>query len=130
MKYIYLLLVASLSLFINVAHAQEHPPERAQLDVFINELSTVKTMGEACNEHMNYYAARALEGAVCKEFKAAFHLRWESPKAMMTEWDKHHQRINALPNSCQDCQKMLKIADETRIKVVYFLDYMVFIKEM
>ncbi len=130
MKPLRLLIIAGLSLFFHLAQAQEAPPEQGQLAAFVSELGAVKNMGEACNEHMNYYAAKALEGAVCKEFKAAFQERWESPALLMAEWDKHHQRINTLPASCKDCQEMLKLADELRVKVLYFLDYMVFVKEM
>lgn len=130
MKSLSRLLAAGLIIFLGTAQAQDAQSEREQLIQFIKELAVVSDQGEACNEHMNYYAAKALEGAVCQEFKAAFAERWQTPANLMQVWDEHNQRVSGLREDCENCQVMIQTADEMRVKITYFLDYMEFIKGM
>lgn len=130
MKRLSLLTIALVSLTCHTGYAQDNPPERQQLTQLIEALTMVHDKGDACNEHMNYFGAKALEGAVCKEFKAAFDEHWASRAELTKEWQQLDEAVKQLEHPCDDCQTLVNQADDLRVLTIYYLDYMDFLKEM
>ena len=109
-----------------VAHAQD---DKTMLLDLIKTLAIISDKGEACNEHMNFFGKRALEGAVCKEFAAEFQTRLGSREEIRIRVLGLKQRLLVGELSCQDCEDIVQRIDELRISVTYFRDYMDFLKE-
>jgi hypothetical protein len=130
MKHLLLLLATLLSLTSHGSHAQESSTERQQLIQLIETLTVVHKKGDACNEHMNYFGAKALEGAVCKEFKAAFDQHWPSRAVLTQTWQQLDDTVQQMSTPCSDCQALAQQADDLRVLTIYYLDYMDFLKEM
>lgn len=126
MKKIQVLFLISISLLGGCAHHQAIPEGADQLNRLVNTLAELSEMGEACGEHMNYFGKKALQGAVCKKFKQEYYDYWPSRKALLLEVNDHKQRQELGEYSCDPCQEMLKQAEELRIFVTYYLDYMDF----
>ena len=130
MKQVLALFLICITLLGGCANHQAKPDGAEQLSRLINTLTELTNMGEACGEHMNYFGKKALQGAVCKEFKNAFYEHWPSRKALQLEIIDHKRRQDLGLYSCSQCQQMLKQAEELRTFVTYYLDYMDFWNEL
>ncbi len=129
MKTIRIFFLITVALFANTVHSQSEPVESEQITQLIITLAKLSDMAEACGEHMNYFGKKALDGAVCKEFKQAFFDHWSSRKALEREVIDHADRLESGQLICERCALMLERIDELRVTVTYHLDYMDFIAE-
>lgn len=121
------LLLTSLLFTGAPSHAQSDK-ERSEILALITELARLTDMADACGEHMNYFGKKALEGAVCKEFEQAFYQRWASREALQQVVSDYTVRLEQGAFSCDNCDVMLQRAEELRITVTYYLDYMDFVR--
>jgi len=129
MKRIQALLLICAALLSSVSHSQSESPEAEQVTQLIITLAKLSDMADACGEHMNYFGKKALEGAVCKEFKQEFSNHWASREALQLEVIDYTNRLEAGQYVCERCKLMLERVEELRISITYHLDYMDFIAE-
>lgn len=129
MKQIRIFLFATITLVCTTAYSQTSPPEQAKITDLIKNLAVLTDKADACGEHMNYFGKKALEGAVCKEFSQGFYELWPSREALQQEVADYTYRLEQGEFICETCRFMLQRAEELRITVTYYLDYMDFVKE-
>ena len=129
MKRIQTLLLICTTLLSGATYSQSEPVELGQITQLIKTLATLTDMAEACGEHMNYFGQKALQGAVCKEFKQEFTNHWASREILELEVADYVDRLEQGQYVCERCQLMLQRVEELRITVTYYLDYMDFIDE-
>ncbi len=129
MKQIQALLLICVTLLSGTAHSQSESVESGQITQLIITLAKLTDMADACGEHMNYFGKKALEGAVCKEFKQEFTDHWNSREALQLEVADYAYRLEEGQYVCERCQLMLQRVEELRITVNYYLDYMDFMAE-
>lgn len=105
--------------------------EAGQITELIKILARLTDMGEACGEHLNYFGKKAaLEGAYCREFSQVFYENWPSREALLQTIADYKLRLDQGQYVCERCQFMLERAEELRITVTYYLDYIDFMKEL
>ena len=128
---IFLFLVMTLTLGTVQAQpkAQATSPEQIKIMELIKNLAKLTDMADACGEHMNFFGKKALEGEVCKEFKQGFYDLWPSREALQLEVADYTYRLEQGEYKCETCDVMLQRAEELRITVTYYLDYMDFLNE-
>lgn len=131
MKKIQTLILSCITLLSSTAFAnsQPEPVEAGQITQLIITLAKLTDMADACGEHMNYFGKKALEGAVCKEFKQEFTDHWPSREALQLEVIGYTNRLETGQLVCERCKLMLQRVEELRITVTYYLDYMDFMAE-
>ncbi len=129
MKQIKALLLICLTLLSGASHSQSDSIESGQITQLIITLAKLTNMADACGEHMNYFGKKALEGAVCKEFKQEFTDHWNSREALQLEVADYAYRLEKGQYVCERCKLMLQRVEELRITVNYYLDYMDFMAE-
>lgn len=130
MKPIQRILFATLMLCSAAAPAQVEAPEKGEITQLIKDLARLNDMGSACGEHMDYFGKRALAGAVCQEFEQAFHSHWSNRAALLQLINDYRERLELGEYRCERCDVMLERAEELRVFVTYYLDYMDFVKVM
>jgi len=131
MKIIQAIVFLCITLLCGTAYSEGETstPIQAELTQLISTLAKLTDMADACGEHMNYYGKKALEGAVCKEFGQAFYEIWPNRESLQQKVEDYTLRIELEEPTCDLCKIMLLRVEELRITVVYYLDYMDFIKE-
>ena len=121
-----------IALLSGTSYSQDEPAEAAeagQITQLIITLAKLTEMADACGEHMNYFGKKALEGAVCKEFKQAFTDHWQTREALQLEVADYTYQLETGQFVCDRCKLMLQRVEELRITVTYYLDYMDFMAE-
>ncbi len=129
MKRIQAFLLICVTLLSGTAHSQSEPVESGQITQLIITLAKLTDMADACGEHMNYFGKKALQGAICKEFKQGFTDHWNSREKLQLEVADYAYRLEEGQYVCERCKLMLQRVEELRITVTYYLDYMDFMAE-
>jgi len=132
MKQIQAIIFICITLLSGTSYSQDEPAKAAeaeQITQLIITLAKLTDMADACGEHMNYFGKKALEGAVCKEFKQEFADHWESREALQFEVADYSYQLETGQFVCDRCKLMLQRVEELRITITYYLDYMDFMAE-
>jgi len=129
MKKIQAFVLICITLLSYTAHSQSEPAESEKITQLIITLAKLTDMADACGEHMNYFGKKALQGAVCKEFKQEFSNHWSSREALQLEVVDYTNQLETGQLVCERCKLMLERVEELRIGINYHLDYMDFIAD-
>jgi hypothetical protein len=133
MKQLQIVFLVAISLITTTVQAKPETPttphEKEQITELVKTLALLTGKADACGEHMNYFGKKALEGEVCKEFKKGFFDRWPSRDALQQLIADYTYRLDHREFTCENCDVMLQRAEELRITITYYLDYMDFVKE-
>lgn len=130
MKQLKMLFFIAMSLIAMVAHAETTAAEEAKITDLIRTLANLTDQADACGEHMNFYGKKALQGQVCIEFKSGFDKLWPSREALQEEIANYTNRLEKGEFKCENCRMTLQRAEELRITIIYYLDYMDYISEL
>ncbi len=130
MRQIQLFLFAAMLLLSAVGHSQNGPTEEQKITDMIKRLAILTDMADGCGEQMNYYGRKALQGELCTQFKKDFYAHWPSREVLLNEVVDYANRLDSGALKCENCRVVLQRAEELRITVIYYLDYMEYMEEL
>ncbi len=130
MKQIQVMLFAVMALVSMAGYGQESATEEQKITDLIKNLAVLTDLADGCGEQMNYYGKKALEGKLCKQFKSDFSAQWPSREALQDVVVNYTSRLNKGTLECDHCRLVLQRVEELRITLIYYLDYMDYMKEM
>lgn len=129
MKRLRIFLCAVLALVSTTTYSQGAMTDEERITDLIKRLALLTDVADDCGEQMNYYGKKALTGELCTRFKKSFYGQWPSREALQEEITGYTIRLSD-QLKCERCQVILARAEELRITVVYYLDYMDYMEEL
>lgn len=111
-------------------HGQGVVTEEQKITDLIKRLAILTDMADGCGEQLNYYGKKALEGKLCVKFKSDFVAQWPTREALQKEIEDYTIRLNNGTLKCEKCPIVLQRAEELRITLTYYLDYLDYMKEL
>ncbi len=130
MKQVQILLFAVMALVSMVGYGQEGATEEQKITDLIKNLAVLTDLADGCGEQMNYYGKKALQGKLCNQFRNDFTALWPSREALQEVVVNYTNRLDKGTLKCDSCRLVLQRAEELRITLTYYLDYMDYMKEL
>lgn len=130
MKQLRMLLCAVMTLLSTAVYSQGAMTEEKEITDLIKRLALLTDMADGCGEQMNYYGKKALTGELCSKFRKSFYDQWPSREALQDLVTAYTNRLDSGQLKCDSCRVVLQRAEELRITLVYYLDYMDYLEEM
>ena len=130
MRQIQVFVCAVMMLVSTAGYSQSIAPEEQRITELIKSLALLTDAADGCGEQMNNYGKKALQGELCTKFKNSFYAQWPNRDALQEEVISYTDSLDSGAFKCDNCRVVLQRAEELRITVNYYLDYMEYLGEL
>ncbi len=126
-----LLLAALLAVGQVTAAEQSGATKPLDYTALIAKLAVLVGHADQCGSWLNDYGAEALESPACKDLVNGYYANWPDRDSLRVIVANEYAAVEQGLRQCDsDCADRLQRIEELRVTLVYYLDYIDFMKEL
>lgn len=121
------LIAAALCGLMAAAHAFDDTVLGAQIRMF----ERMTALGSRCSERLDVDGKNAVSGGVCGEYTEKFYAQWRSREDLIAQTNELVAPYQNGEKECTGpCAGLLVHVDQLKTTVIYYLDYIDFLRDM